>query len=288
MNNIEEDEIDLRELFKTIWTKRLFIAIFTLIITLLAIVYAYSKTPIYQVETVLEIGSITDTNINNSESRQLEPSNTLLNRINIIYNINIPKDEITRLSKISIIKGSKNLIKLEVISTSNIEAIKKLEAIIDSIKNEHLIKIDNYLKIMNERLELLKSEEKRFLTEIEDLNKNIITKEKSINDILKSNPAVAAIYTMNLNAKTNELIDLKNKSFELRNDISKTKISMLPENIQVTKTLGALISSDSPIKPKKKLIVVVAFVTGLILSIFLVFFMSFIAGFKQEYSEEGR
>ena len=40
---LAEDEIDLRELFKTIWAKRVFITIFTFIVTVLAAVYAYTK-----------------------------------------------------------------------------------------------------------------------------------------------------------------------------------------------------------------------------------------------------
>ena len=39
-----EDEIDLKELFNAIWQKRLFIAIFTFVVTTCAGVYAYNKT----------------------------------------------------------------------------------------------------------------------------------------------------------------------------------------------------------------------------------------------------
>jgi uncharacterized protein involved in exopolysaccharide biosynthesis len=46
--------------------------------------------------------------------------------------------------------------------------------------------------------------------------------------------------------------------------------------------VGEYIAKDYPIKPKKRLIVTVAFVTGFILSIFLVFFIEFIKGFKEE------
>jgi len=41
-------------------------------------------------------------------------------------------------------------------------------------------------------------------------------------------------------------------------------------------------TNDYEIKPKKMLIVVVAFVSGLILSIFLIFFMEFIKGMRKE------
>ena len=55
---IQEDEIDLRELFITIWNKKIFIMAFTSIVTILSIIYAYSKTPIYEVKSVIRIGYI--------------------------------------------------------------------------------------------------------------------------------------------------------------------------------------------------------------------------------------
>ena len=53
---LQEDEIDLRELFKTILDKKVFIVIFTLVITILAAIYAYNKTPIYEAKALVEIG----------------------------------------------------------------------------------------------------------------------------------------------------------------------------------------------------------------------------------------
>lgn len=57
---IQEDEIDLRKLFKTIWEKKLFVILFTSIVTLIAIVYVLDKNPIpiYQGKAFLEIGKI--------------------------------------------------------------------------------------------------------------------------------------------------------------------------------------------------------------------------------------
>ena len=57
MNNqqvcIEEDEIDLRELFATIWKHKVFIAIFVFIVTTLSIIYVLSKPNEYKVYTLL-------------------------------------------------------------------------------------------------------------------------------------------------------------------------------------------------------------------------------------------
>lgn len=55
------------------------------------------------------------------------------------------------------------------------------------------------------------------------------------------------------------------------------------KNKIMTKQIGEIkISNEAINKPKKSLILVVAFVTGFILSIFLVFFMQFINSFKEE------
>lgn len=50
---IEEDEIDLKELFLTIWKAKLFIAIFVAFATFIAILFALSKPNTYKVKTIL-------------------------------------------------------------------------------------------------------------------------------------------------------------------------------------------------------------------------------------------
>lgn len=61
---IQEDEIDLRELFGTLWKKRVFIVLFTCSVTVLAIVYALfqNPTPLYKGTVFVEIGEIQSEN----------------------------------------------------------------------------------------------------------------------------------------------------------------------------------------------------------------------------------
>ena len=57
---LNEDEIDLRELFKTIWDKRFFIIIFTFIITLISFIYVLLKNliPVYEGKIYFEMGEM--------------------------------------------------------------------------------------------------------------------------------------------------------------------------------------------------------------------------------------
>ncbi|WP_152056184.1 Wzz/FepE/Etk N-terminal domain-containing protein [Aliarcobacter butzleri] len=61
---LQEDEIDLRELFKTLWKYKIFILVFTFMITFIALIYVLLKNPIpiYQGKMYLEIGQIQDKN----------------------------------------------------------------------------------------------------------------------------------------------------------------------------------------------------------------------------------
>lgn len=68
MNNIqlEEDEIDLKKLFLILWNKKVFIVIFTLIVTAFAIVFVSFKNtiPLYKGSLLIEIGEIKSSNPN--------------------------------------------------------------------------------------------------------------------------------------------------------------------------------------------------------------------------------
>lgn len=87
-----EDEIDLRELFQTIWNRRKFIVIFTLLITLVSLLYVFFKnpTPVYQGKAYIEIGQIQSQNF--GQSLFDEPSNlgTIL-KLEFDVNSSIPK-----------------------------------------------------------------------------------------------------------------------------------------------------------------------------------------------------
>jgi len=87
-----------------------------------------------------------------------------------------------------------------------------------------------------------------------------------------------------------QLMDMRDKRDTLlTTDIAKLRENkmlieslLLPYNYKNSNVVGDILLNDYPVKPKKKLIVIVAFVTGLILSIFIVFFLEFIESEKKE------
>ncbi|WP_165786443.1 Wzz/FepE/Etk N-terminal domain-containing protein [Aliarcobacter cryaerophilus] len=184
---LNEDEIDLRELFKTIWEKRFFIIIFTFTITLISFIYVLLKnpTPVYEGTLSVQIGEIQSENFGN---RIIETPQNLSYILGIEFKVNS-----------TIAKGTTSILEIK-------------------YSNEDKVKIKTIL---------------------EDTKKFIITKHE------------------------NDTLFYKNKI--------------------MTKEIGDIkISEEAINKPKKALIVTVAFITGFILSIFLVFFIQFIQSIKKE------
>ena len=289
---IAEDEIDLRELFLTLWNKKIFISVFTTIITVLSIIFTFSKTPIYEIKAILEVGSISNNNNSNNNNNNnnnhtlLENTSSIINKINIIYNINISKNEVSKLNSIKLLKRTEDLIEISVYSTTNVNAEKKINEIINRIKSKHEIKIKNYQDLLSSKFDNSNREYIRLKNEQKSISNDILKKEYLINELLKTSPAVAAVYSINLNTKNVELLDVKNRMYKISEDLSDIKSLLLPSNIKETQILGSIIKNDYPIKPKKKVIFAVALGTSFILSIFLVFFMNFIQGFKEESEDK--
>ncbi len=361
---IEEDEIDLKELFKTIWNKKVFIIIFTSVITVIAVIYSLSKTPIYEVKSTIEIGHI--------NNQLLYDTKTIEKKLQLIFNLkdknNKPTKDKAIVSNISILKGYKNFLEISTQALNNEEAISLNKEVLKFLQNEykyklddHTIKIEQSIKNIKSEINYLQKVEKINLEkDIEKIKKQSIPKieqeikflntvtiksldnkiqfnqkklseyETNLQRIIKesfSDDSQSMIMSMRLLNIQNLILDLQNnienlkkekekilnitlKNLELQKDnllndvIRKLNIKLevelvnkldhlndqlkeekkkLSNNyVKNTEIVGKIITNDYPVKPEKRLIVVVGFITGFILSIFLVFFMNFTKSFKEE------
>jgi LPS O-antigen subunit length determinant protein (WzzB/FepE family) len=333
-SKLVEEEIDLRDLFKTIWNKKVFIIMFTFIVTILSIVFVSTKTPIYEVKSVIKIGVIND--------KLLEESNLLSKELNVIFNVgrstNKIKEDEAIVSSVSNTTNIKNLLEVSTQGYSNELAIKKNNEVLVFLEKEYKYKIDDFkyatqIKINNlktkidyiENVDKLNITEKiKFLKDVElksidnklifnsqklkeyQYNINKISKRRTQNDTQNMLSALEILNNqtliLNLQNKIENLIkskqillsetlrklklkrdiNLQNSINELNNNIEEEKLKLRNTYLSNSQRIGELIVNDYPIKPKKKLMVTVSSITAFILSIFIVFFMQFIKGFKDE------
>jgi uncharacterized protein involved in exopolysaccharide biosynthesis len=92
---------------------------------------------------------------------------------------------------------------------------------------------------------------------------------------------MASVYAIVIEKDQTEVNQLRDKIYALKDSLNDLALSISPLMIQNAKMVGAIELLDEPVKPKKILIIAVAFITGLMLSIFLAFFMEFIQGAKK-------
>lgn len=107
---LQEDEIDLRELFKTLWKYKIFVLVFTSMITFIALIYVLLKNPIpiYQGKMYLEIGQIQNKNFIPVAIEKVTDLAYILN-LEFKVNSNIPKNTFN-LVEITFDNVNKNII----------------------------------------------------------------------------------------------------------------------------------------------------------------------------------
>lgn len=340
-----EDEIDLRELILTLWNSKKFILIFTILITILSIIYVLIKTPVYEARATVELGYYMDKDY---EKKLIFNPNSLSEELKIFF-IEIKKnikDKEYWVEAINLTKNNKNSIEILSYGLSNENAKKQSKEVLEFIKEKGIKEI---AKISKRKEQLLKNINNKILfekeyfiktlssqieyttkTEIPTNNEKISVTNGKINEIDKQIKALASKLKEDQNKnlpldstivmKNNlelelakekmNLLELETSKQELEskklplllinkedplnaNPITKAlqdeklkiEIEMSKDNYKNSEIIGEIITNEYPIKPKKKLVVAVSFVTSFILSIFLVFFIDFIRSFRDEKTE---
>ena len=322
---LAEDEIDLRELFKTIWAKKVFISIFTFVITVLAAIYAYTKTPIYETKALVEIGEYKTNKVTeDGEGKKIysseltkvsiDDANTLEKKLTTLYvdmEKNI-KDKTSEITSITLAKDLKNFLEIKSQAISNEEAKNEIIKVLTFVKEDHEKILDDAkkqkeleLKNINLQISDIKTKsvtliDKKLeigLKTLENLKEQLKLVDENLKRIDTLNPSLAALKLMEKKDITTAINELTVKNFELeekKDELLTTSLYKLEENKKIVETIllphnyknteivGEIMINDYPAKPKKSLIIAVAFVTGFILSIFAVFFIQFFQGMRKE------
>ena len=302
---LQEDEIDLRELFKTIWARRFFVITFTLVVTVLAAVYAYTKTPIYEAKALVEIGEY---KLNGTTKNSIDNAVVLEKKLSTLF-VDMEKnlkDKTSEISNIAIVKGLINFLEIKSEATSNEEAKNEILKVLTFVQGEHEKILDDVKKqkemelrnidlqisdIKSRTVALIDKKLENNVKNLENLQEQLKFVDENLKKIDSLNPSLAALKLMekkditnSINTLTIQNFDLESKKDELLTTSLYTlqenkkiiELSLLPHNYKNTQIVGEIMTNDFPTKPKKSLIVAVAFVTGFILSIFLVFLINFI------------
>jgi len=139
---IQEDEIDLRELWKIIISQKKLIIIFTSIITIGAIIYAYTKNPqpIYSGNMMIEIGEVKS---NNPNQTYFDNAYALKNIIEKQYDVKIDLPK-----KANSINNTNNILTIIAEDTNKDNIKNSLTTILSYTIERHKSKVKLYDKFI--------------------------------------------------------------------------------------------------------------------------------------------
>jgi len=313
----QEDEIDLRQLMCILLASKKLIVVTTVIITLLAGIHAFTKTPIYEANALVEIGNYklhNNNNNNNNNKASLDSAPDLVKKLNILF-IDVFKNEKDRdyqISGISTPNNANNFIEIKAQAISNEIASRGLTKVVSYIQTKHQVILDDVrnrreleINNINTKINNIKNKEVALLSNkielqtanLEDYKSQLMRANVIIRDIENTNPALTALKLMEKRDLSAFIADLSLRLMDMRNRKDKLETTaindlieqrallesmLMPHNYKNSEVVGKIITSDYPIKPKKKLIVAVAFIAGLMLSIFLVFLLNAFKGPEDE------
>ena len=266
----EEDTIDLRELWAVLRKRKRLIWLITGVVTLAALAYVLLVRPVYEVKGVVELAQI--------DKKAVQNANDLKQKLSFIYGVNAKgkKREYPFVQAITLPKKSKNLLVVTARGYNNASAKEKLESVIEYLQKVQNREIDIYIQTQKKRLALTVGDLKRNQQLVPKIEEDLKNYQQKLLSISKQSAALAGIYSIEIGKKQSELNSIINKIYALKNTVNNIELSMSPLKIHKTVVIGSIEELDKPVKPKKKLIVIVAFITGLMLSIFLAFFLEFI------------
>ncbi len=297
----EDDTIELIDYLRVVWKWRWFIIIFTLACSLVAGIISFSMPKVYKVSMLMEPGVIdidpssrpifidSISNIKSKIDSQAYNSkiykrlNADPKKLNLKFKTVQPKNSNTLKISLEAIDTNKSL---QALSSLFHELVKEYQHYIDSRKSE----LDQKIAMNKRQLDISAGEKKYLEKEIAigRANTDRIIEERNM--LLKKggdNPDKLSllIYTNIIQQNMAQHNDLNRDLGWLKNNIEKLKSEMetlkiKKQSIENIKLIQPPQSSIYPIKPKKKLNVILAFVVGLFLSIFLAFFLEYLQKMK--------
>ncbi len=273
---IQEDKIDLRELFTVLKRRKKLIWSVTSLLTLLALIYVFVAKPVYEVKTMIEVGQI--------DAKPIDNVNDIKQKLSYKYQVNVKgkKIELPRVKTISVPKKSDRILSLKIHSNNNEEGIKYIQTVINKIETQYKEKTDAYTNSQKELITLTREDIKENTASLTQMKKELDKYSQKIVSLKSEDAALAGIYALQIGQKQTQLQNLKKYISQLKTKEQKLKLSITPLMIKPTHIVGEIETLDKPIKPKKLLIVIIAFITGFMLSIFLVFFLEFIRGSREK------
>lgn len=289
---IKDDEIDLVELFKTLWGYKIIIFLVTFLFVALGAIYVFViATPKYEISATFENGYYKDLPASN-EKKSFADIISRIETLNVKWIKSLEKipNMDFKFNKIELMKDDKSRFNVSIFANNNEIGISKIKEILTNLKNEDEIDLKIYKKNIENKINdaiktinILKQKELSLQNSLKMADKE---SSDTLQKITEFNKKLSNQNNVNLEIALASLFDLRtrieNKRLSLTNSIAENKtnivnletsienlrIKILPISYSETKILSSIVTYENPAKPKKALILLISCFVGFFVSIF--------------------
>lgn len=277
---LQEDEIDLRELWNTLWSHKWFIILFSFLITIGSIFYALSLPNIYQSKAIL---APKDSGASSGGGLSALAGLAGINiggggKVNTLDKMNALKESITFTRQIIRKHELVPLLVKEFDALTDEEKLDGPYLATKALMGKVTIASDKTSSLISVAAE---DEDPELARKLVDIYVTEMSETMRVEDLRNIDEKIA-YYDAEL-AKTQDAM-LKQELSRLASALIQNKILAQSDRYYGFELLVEPIASDlrDKVKPKRSLIVIVAAVTSVILAIFLVFFREFLRNSEEK------
>ena len=282
------DEIDLIQLFQTLLKYKWMIVAVTVLITVAAAAGSMMMPKVYKVSTIIDLGR--DSRGKFIEAPELIKENILAGVYDqeIKKNVSPSMDRIPQF-KVSLIKGS-SLVEITTMGSEPEYLGKVLGALSSVVLEKNQKFIDEIISSIKMKLKPLNLQDE-LLTKKIDMLQDIVNQDQKKIDSLRSQKKdqLTRSELLDLKFLFSELTQMKLSimslysqkqlvQFEMEKVFSAKKLDHYTKGMVVKEP----VVPHAPIKPRKRLIVALAFVLGLMGSVMLAFFAEFLSKVREQ------
>lgn len=269
MSEIQEEKIDLRDYINVLLKRKsIIILIFLIAIITAAMVnyFAISPSPIYQSSIVFGVAQIDGRAvINITESLEIMKSSVLLDEVINRMDLEINAGQLKSQIEVKNLKGT-NFIEVSVVDNSPEKAKNLAENITEVFIKQNQGKYREKVKLVEDRLKTLEEQITEFEKNIEEIEK-VKKKIAATKELSEGERQFQTSLLLNSSVTERELYNT------LTDQANSLKASL--KDCEDFKIINYAQLPAAPIKPNKKLNILIAGVLGLFVGIFVAFFLEF-------------
>jgi len=275
------DEIDLRELWNTLMRRKFVVLITMVLVLLAALAYIYLAQPVYEAKALLSIGHYSYFDEDGLLQVQLlEEVNNLSAYVNFNHS-----------ATSSVLDEDAGYFTITANGQNKNEAEKSLMIAVNDVLSKHNQFYDSAVETSQTEINRLEKQIEYYSNDILPNMRSELESLQSLqlkrmaDNVNSSTLSLEMDYLLNqiISGKISGIAELVDITVPTLNAEVMTLEKILNEPyLQKTTLVNGISSGNSPVKPNKKMILAVSLVAGLMLGVFLVFFLEFLRGSKKE------